>query len=411
MNSINNNLPWINKRSLDKSEYANLRRRAIFECFKWDPQIEDIETLAPFPIVLKKSHWEQIAGIAESLTDEILAAETELLYSPRLYHKIGLPLMINIMLRMNLRRGANHGVARVIRFDFHYTTEGWIISEANTDVPGGFNEASGISKLMLSHYPDCRLTGDPSEQIIRIISEKIGEGGTIAFIHATSYSDDRQVMEYLSSLSVQKKLRSILCAPDGLSWKDGYAYEIGEQNQRADFILRFYPAEWLPNLFFKCDWKYFFLGSKIPQSNPGSALLIQSKKLPIFWDSLKTPMPFWKKFLPQTVPASQIKKEDESSWVFKPIFGRVGDGIGIAGETEQKEMKKIKKNISKHPKYWVAQKRFTPVPFTQNGQDYYPCIGVYTIDGKACGAYGRLAKKRLIDYRAKEAPVFIHDNL
>ena len=35
-----------------------------------------------------------------------------------------------------------------MRFDFHFTRDGWRISEVNSDVPGGLNESSGFERLM-----------------------------------------------------------------------------------------------------------------------------------------------------------------------------------------------------------------------------------------------------------------------
>ncbi len=404
-----NKIPWLQTRSLSQDEYYEFRKQAIFNCFKWDPQIEDIEVLSSFPLVLKESEWKNISQIAEKLTKEIFSAEEELFNSPHLYKEIGLPWLIRWTLNRNKHLGMSLGAARVIRFDFHWTTDGWVISEANTDVPGGFNEASGISKLMIKYYPDYKLTGDPSHEIVKIISDKTNH--IAAFVHATAYSDDRQVMEYLAGLCEGKNISTVFASPDNIKWDEGYAYYIcGNDRQRVDFIFRFYPAEWLPNLTLKCDWKYYFCGSKIPICNPAYALLIQSKKLPVIWNKLKINMETWKKYLPDTFPGEKCKNFSKDEWVIKPVFGRVGENIGILGETDEKEMKKIQKDFKKHPKWYIIQKRFEPIPLIQNGNEYYPCIGVYTIDGKTSGAYGRIAKKKLIDFKAKELPIFISED-
>ena len=36
---------------------------------------------------------------------------------------------------------------RLMRFDFHPTTEGWSVSEVNSDVPGGLAEASVLPRI------------------------------------------------------------------------------------------------------------------------------------------------------------------------------------------------------------------------------------------------------------------------
>jgi hypothetical protein len=39
----------------------------------------------------------------------------------------------------------------------------------------------------------------------------------------------------------------------------------------------------------------------------------------------------------------------------------------------------------------------------------HACVGVYTIDGKAAGAYGRLSSKPVIDYTAVDVAVLVQD--
>jgi hypothetical protein len=46
-----------------------------------------------------------------------------------------------------------------MRFDFHFSEEGWRISEVNCDVPGGLNEASGFPAIIESYYRWARAIG------------------------------------------------------------------------------------------------------------------------------------------------------------------------------------------------------------------------------------------------------------
>ena len=64
-----------------------LRRRAIFECCKWDPQVEDVDTLAPLAVVLKQSAWRELATAAESLAGETTAMEETLIRRPDLHRR------------------------------------------------------------------------------------------------------------------------------------------------------------------------------------------------------------------------------------------------------------------------------------------------------------------------------------
>ena len=60
--------------ALARDAYAAVRRATIFRCGKWDPQFEDVSVLCDFPIVLCRSEWQRIAGWAEQLAAETLAA-------------------------------------------------------------------------------------------------------------------------------------------------------------------------------------------------------------------------------------------------------------------------------------------------------------------------------------------------
>ena len=145
--------PWTVAEPLNDAAYAHLRRRAIFECDKWDPQVGDANVVARSPLVLREAAWAEVSRLAEALARETLAAEAELALRPDLQARLALPRPVRRALRRIAHVGAPAQGARIIRFDFHHTDDGWRISEANTDVPGGLNEASGFARLMAPHYP------------------------------------------------------------------------------------------------------------------------------------------------------------------------------------------------------------------------------------------------------------------
>ena len=116
-------LPWLPVTSLGADAYARVRRRAIFDCCKWDPQVEDTPAIAPFPLLLRASAWRELAVLAERLAAETLAAEAELLERPELHGLLALPRRVRAALHAVERAGPSRGVARLIRFDFHWTRE------------------------------------------------------------------------------------------------------------------------------------------------------------------------------------------------------------------------------------------------------------------------------------------------
>ncbi|MGH7719131.1 MAG: glutathionylspermidine synthase family protein [Gemmatimonadaceae bacterium] len=422
--------PWLPATRLGLAAFADVRRRAIFECCKWDPQVEDECSVADFALLLSAPAWRELTVLAERLAVETLAAERELAEKPWLHERLGLPRAVRRSLRGwegdrgydargDVRDGSapRGGMARLIRFDFHLTPGGWMISEANTDVPGGLNEASGFSRLMAPHYAGATPVGDPAGAYADAIAEALVRqsggargGAMVALAHATAYTDDRQVMTYLAAALESRGVRAHLVSPAHLRWRDGRArLECAWADGAPDAIVRFFPGEWLPNLPRACSWTHFFCGSETPLSNPATALLTQSKRFPLVWDELSTPLPTWRALLPETRDPRdcdwQNGGRNGDAWVVKPALGRVGEDVGIPGVTDAKEWRKLVRAVKRRPGEWVAQRRFHALPLDVEGSEAYPCVGVYTVDGRAAGAYGRLGRRALINWKARDVAI------
>jgi hypothetical protein len=405
-------LPWLPAAPLDAGRFAEVRHAAIFDCCKWDPQVEDVCTLSPQPLVLTAAAWQEIATLAEQLATETVAAEAAILAQPHLLKRLALPWSLSRRLaRMsNPSQPSRH--LRLIRFDFHFTTDGWKISEANSDVPGGFNEASGFSKLMAMQFPGMVPPGDPAEKLASAITANLQRPGTVALLHATAFSDDRQVMTFLSRKLSAAGHTAVLAAPDHLRWEDDHAYLDCEWAQgKVDFCFRFFPAEWLPALPRRCGWQHLLGGCRTPLCNPASGIISQSKRFPLVWGELPISLPTWNRLLPRTMAVCELSRHGlkEDAVVFKPALGRVGDMIKMAGVTGERETRVINRSLRWHPKHWIAQQRFEAIPLSTPDGPVFPCIGVYTLDGEAIGAYGRSARRPLIDHLAQDAAVLIAD--
>ena len=400
-------IPWRAAEPLPPAELARLRRRAIFDCCKWDPQVEDRSTIGSFPLILAAREWQEIARLAESLAREALAAEAEIVRRPELHRSLALPRAV-VRALGQATRAPTAGIARLIRFDFHHTADGWRISEANTDVPGGLNEASGLGALMAPHIPDAVPTGDTAGSYARALVAALGDAPHIALTHATAYTDDRQVMTYVARRLGELGARTSLVSPAHIRWRDGRArLEADWARGDVDGIVRFFPAEWLPNLPRRCGWTRYFGGGITPVSNPASALVTQSKCFPLIWDSLRTPLPTWRALLPETRDPRDVPWRESDEWILKPALGRVGEGIGMRGVTEATEWARIARSARWFPRHWIAQRRFTSTPLIVDGEVHHPCVGVYTVDDRVAGAYGRLASRPLIDWRATDVAVLV----
>lgn len=399
-------LPWAAGERLRPDDWKSVRMQLMFDCCKWDIQSEDHSVVADYPLFVEEDEWDSVARLAEKLSQEILAAEQELLTRPDLHAKLSLPASIQKILRKWSPKASPHGCARIMRFDFHFTPEGWRISEVNADVPGGFIEASGFTELMAEHYKGYLIPPDPTKAYVAAIRGVAGENASIGLIHATAHCDDRQVMQYLGKRLERSSMRAVALSPSHLKWESGCARFTGPFSAvQPALLVRFFPAEWLPNLH-PTSWRSWFCAGNTPMSNPGTAILIQSKGFPLIWDELETSLNTWRSLLPETKFAADASA-NSLEWVFKPVFGRVGEDVAIAGVTEQRAYKEIVRDVSRHPHNWIAQRRFETVPLETASGVQYACLGIFTLDSRAVGAYGRIATKPLIDHDAQDIAVLI----
>ncbi|MGF1575893.1 MAG: glutathionylspermidine synthase family protein [Cyanophyceae cyanobacterium] len=404
-------VPWRVGHPLEPSQYEAVWLKATFECHKWDAYVGDSDTLAPFPLILRATAWREVAELAEALTQEVFAAEQELLSRPDLHPFLKLAPPIRRVFKDPPQHHWTPGIARVIRIDFHWTDQGWRISEANTDVPGAFNEAGGFTSLMAAYYPDAKPVGDPAVAMAQAMSQTVGVGARIPLVHATAYSDDRQVMEYLADRMREQGLEPCLIAPDQLSWPQGQALiKTDWICQPADALYRFFPAEWLPNLPQGSGWSHFFKDSHLPHCNPATALLTQGKRFPLVWEHLKTPLSTWRKLLPETRDPRQLTQDDDrQDWVAKPVWGREGEDIIMSGILSDQQWQQTWNRIRRSPDDWVVQQRFQTLPIATPLGSCYPCLGVYTVAGSAVGAFVRLSKTPVIDGLAWNTAVLVAD--
>ena len=132
--------------------YSEYRYEAIFRAYKWDPQVEDHNTVADHAVLLDRATARQLEEWAEKLTDETMRMEESIKGRPELIKKLGFPRAVEKAIgRMDHYDPAKH--IRLMRFDFHPTTEGWAVSEVNSDVPGGLAEASVLPAIAQRCFP------------------------------------------------------------------------------------------------------------------------------------------------------------------------------------------------------------------------------------------------------------------
>lgn len=394
----------------DPHAFAAIRRRVILQGCKWDPQVGDVETLAPFPLILPRRVWQKLARLTEELTAEVLAAEQEILQRPDLFAALGLPRALRQVLSSQAPLTPSAG--RIIRFDFHFTTDGWRISEANTDVPGGFSEASYFTAALARQYPGLRSAGDVAAAWADTLAAAAAPGKVVLLLSAPGYMEDHQVISFLAEQLRQRGCQTHLAKPEQIVWLDGRAHlQTAWHRGPADALVRFYQAEWLAKLAGRCDWSKLFRGGRTPVANPAPAMLSESKRFPLVWDQLETKLPAWRTLLPETRSPQQAPWESDNQWVLKAAYANTGDAVHLHESTTPRERFYLRWATRLRPQAWIAQRRFESVPIPTPAGPRHVCLGIYSVNGRAAGAYARLSPQPVINFSAVDAAVLIeHDD-
>jgi hypothetical protein len=397
--------PYRAGEALEPAAFDRVRRALILDGCKWDPQVGDEATLAPFPLFLRAGAWRELGAAAEALAREVLEAEEALRGSAPALRALGIPAP--------LRRALcgpdplTPTAARVMRFDFHWTEEGWRISEVNADVPGGYAEAWGLPRALAPHWPGAHPAGDPAALLCEAVARASG-GGLVAVLVCPAFMEDYQVASALAARLRALGGETAILSPGQLRWSGReVAVHLGGRERLAGALIRFVQGEWLVDLPRRTGWRRLIAGGRTPVTNPGQALIAESKRFPLAWPLLRTPLRAWRRWLPETQDPRRVHWRDSDEWCLKAAFSNTGDAVLVPASLTRVERRRLSRDLWLHPGAWVAQRRFSALTLPSPLGAVYPCLGVYVVDGRAAGIYGRLARRALIDFSAIDVAVLV----
>lgn len=393
--------------AIPQEKYDEYRLNLMFDCYKWDPQFLDHNTVAKHALVLTKEEYEEVKRLTEDMDKETRAAEEFL----NTHLESAAILELSKKMRKEIATMGNYDPnkhIRLMRYDFHPTADGWAVSEVNSDVPGGWAEASLWPQLAINTIGGNYWYKNFGDIFAAAIEEKVKPGGRIMMVHCTCYSDDRQVMQFLGDKLEKKGYNVIYGAADHLNFKDKKAFCILDDNEgEVDAIIRFTPLEWVKDMKPK-RWEGYFNTETVSCNHP-VAIFAQTKRFPLVWDELEKngiSMATWRSLLPDTREVKDAKGLD--GYIYKPAYGRVGEFISIKEACTPKEYKQILKEVKWQPRQYLAQKKFISLPLIGvDGKEYHVCLGSYTINGKHAGFYARINDAPRIDSNAADIPVLI----
>lgn len=390
-------------------KYDDYRLGLMFDCYKWDPQFLDHNTVAKHALVLTQEEYQELKKLTEAMDAETIAAERFL----NTHLDLAAPLQLSKKMKNEIPTMGNYDPdkhVRLMRYDFHpIVGGGWAVSEVNSDVPGGFAEGSLWAPMAINAIGG----GDYSfidfgENLVDAIVSKVKPGGVIAMPHCTCYSDDRQVMQFLGDRLSARGFKVIQCAADHIHFENGQAISILDGHTGPiDGIVRFNPLEWVKDLKPK-KWAGYFNTHTMSCNHP-IALFAQTKRWPFIFDTLEQngiSMATWRALLPETLDVKDAKGKE--GFIYKPVYGRVGEYIGIKEACTEKEYKQILREVKWSPKSYLAQKKFISQPLMgADGKEYHVGLGSYTVDGQHAGFYARVNDAPRIDSNAADIAVLI----
>lgn len=395
--------------TIPKEKYEDYRLNVMFNCYKWDPQFLDNNTIAKYALVISKKEHEELERLTEDMDYETRKAEEILNEHLEITKILALPKKIKKELKAMDNYDKDKHI-RLMRYDFHPTIEGkWTVSEVNSDVPGGFAEASLMPKAAIDILETNRYWYKNFGDILtKAIATKVVSWGKIMLVHCTSYSDDRQVMQFLGDKLKNMGFTVIYAAADHVRFINQEAISVLSGNEgKIDAIVRFTPLEWLIDIKPK-HWEGYFNTNTISCNHP-MAIYAQTKRFPLAWDMVEKfggKFTTWKQLLPETHEVKEVK--NKSGYIYKPACGRVGERISIKEACKEDEYEKILKDVKKHPKQYIAQKQFNSKPLvSEEGEKYHVCIGSYSVEGGHAGYYARISETPRIDSYAADIPVLI----
>lgn len=389
--------------------YNEYRLNLMFDAYKWDPQFLDNNTIAKYALVISKEEDEELKELTEKLDEETRKSEEVINNNLNLAKMLKLPRKIKQEIKLMKNYNPNTHI-RLMRYDFHPTYEQkWTVSEVNSDVPGGFAEASIMPQIAIDALKKNKYYYKNFGDILtKTIIKKVPAKGRIMLVHCTSYSDDRQVMQFLGDKLETLGFDVIYGAADHLIFRNNEAISILDGNEgKINGIFRFTPIEWLIEIKPK-HWQGYF-NTITPSCNHPIAIFAQKKRFPLIWDALEKQgvnLETWRKLLPETIEVKEVKGRE--GYIFKPACGRVGEKISIKEACIENEYEEIIKDVKKHPEKYVAQRKFNSKPvISENSEEFHVCIGSYSVEGIHAGYYARISKLPRIDSNAADIPVLI----
>ena len=395
---------WRLGEPLPPGALRDIERTLQLRHFKWDTQVGDTRVLSPQALLMNRNIWADLCARAEEGARELFALEQVVAADAGLQRLIGVPRA----LRKLAVPGERPDPLRTLRFDFHPTASGWSLSEVNTDVPGGFGEASALTALFAPYQRDAVAPPSPLTAWGAAVAAEVSAGHA-ALLHAPGHLEDQQVVLTLGrELHRHGFVPHFVQTPAALRWRNGEASLRRGAQVPLGLVVRFYQAEWLARLPRRSGWRELFRRQERTRVlNPPEAVFSESKRLPRCFGAGGTGCTALRALFPECREPGAVRTEERAEWVLKAAYSNTGDEVHVGAELSPSIWQQRLRDAQRNPAGWIAQRRFETLALPFARGPVRPCVGVFVVGSRAAGAYTRLSATQVTDAHALEAPLFI----
>jgi glutathionylspermidine synthase len=382
-----------------------LLRELCFRFGKWDLHVGGQCRVLPVSVVLSRAEHEQIVHLAEQFASMLRRVERRDASDLLTLEHLGIdPRLARWIDAEGPREAPAFG-----RGDFFLTPDGrWVLSEFNEDVPGGFNEAYGLTQLLDA----TTLGGSAVGDLRRAIVDAFAGCDGVAMLYATAFSEDLQHCVIIERWLREAGHPIAMGSPEALRCRWGRARV---HDVPVEGAFRFYPGEWMADLPNAADWLRAL--PKLAMMNPLQRLITQSKKSFACFNAdgwpeaterslIEAHLPETRHFNPADVEAYRVEREQ---WVLKAAFGRMGDAVLLGALSTVKEWADAIAHAVRTPARYAMQRRFDVLPLDHDGKRLYPTVGAYVVNGRFAGYYSRAAEIPMITHEAFHVATVVAD--
>lgn len=382
----------------------------------WDACVAGKRRVDLHPLMVSEGAWDEACRVAERAAALVARMATRAATDPEERARYRFHDDVETLAAASREAGKTNDLVRV---DLLASASGRLVAcEVNADCPGGYNEVVALPRL-------ARASGwtagrDPStvvgELVDRLVALSGGPGsprGLVALVFATGYAEDLQICALLERLIRERGGRARRVSPTQLTGGEGDTVQV--RGERVAVLYRFYPVEYMAGQANIPAIARAVRAGTLRTLSSFATAHAQSK-LAMARAFVHEPQEARELFA-ETWAMRDVERahvlEEHAAWVVKRDLSRVGDHVLVGASMARGDfagaLDEVKDAEELDGDVWIAQRFVPQAPVPTPWGPRWLTFGVYVMDGRACGAFARLAEGLTCSHDALVVPVFVEE--